>query len=874
MARWLYAAVIARHPASEAGYAAQMRATFDALVERAAPRGRLAIAALSAREISGLLRTRRQGPADPRRSGMETFVQDLRYALKTFRKRPAFSVALVVTLALGIGANTAIFSVVNAVLLQRLPFADPDRLVMVWEDASTLGFPRNTPAPGNYQDWTSLDVFSGVAAFDYRTRNITGHGDPEQITALGATPNAFDVLGVKPALGRAWTLAEDVPGTHVAVMSYELWQRRYGGDPAIIGRAESLDGEPYTIVGIMPAGFDLLSSDVDLLMPAAFTAEDLTDRGSHYISAVGRLAPGVTLERANAALTSLATRLAEAHPETNRHIGMFAVPLMDDYLGDTRTVLVVLLVAVGGVLLMACANVANLLLTSAVARQREMLVRAALGAARGRLVRQLLTESVLFAVVGAAAGLVLAYWSFDTLAHLVPEPLADLSHVGLDPRVLAVTAALTIGSGVLFGLAPAWRASRVDFQAAAATTSSRGVVAGAGRLARLLVVAEIALAAALLIGAGLFVRSFATLSRLPLGFQPDGVLTAQVALPRTTYADPARREAFVNGVLERIRVLPGVKVAGVTSAAPLLWKGGTSGFFPEGAAIDRSLPYDAANRVVTPGYMEAAGMTLVGGRFFDAHDSATGEPVAIINQEMARQYWAGVDAVGRRFRAGSEGRNAPMRRIVAVVANTSVMGIGTPPKAEMYFPLAQSSANWMRPRDIVVRTDGDPATLADGIRRAVWAVDPVQPVSRIRTMRAIVGEELEVQQLQMRLMAGFALLALVLAAVGIYGVMSHAVSARTREIGLRLALGGRPASIQWRVVAQGMVMAGIGLAVGLVLAAWTGSLAQRLLFEISPRDPVVFGVQAVVLVCVCFVATFVPARRASRVDPMIALRDE
>jgi predicted permease len=871
-ARWIYSALIARHPASRAGYGAQMRATFDALLAGAATRGPVAVAMVAAREISGLLRTRRPTSEDPRRPRMETLVQDLRYALKTFRKRPAFSVALVATLALGIGANTAIFSVVNAVLLQRLPFADPDRLVMIWEDASSLGFPRNTPAPANYQDWTGLDVFSGVAAFDYRTRNITGNGDPEQVTALGATPNTFEVLGVTPMLGRAWTRDEDVPGTRVAVISYALWQRRYGGDPSIVGRQESLDGQPYTILGVMPPRFDLLSSDVDLLMPAAFTADELTDRGSHYLSAIGRLAPGVSLERANAALSSLAARMAEAHPDTNRNIGMFAVPILDDYLGDTRTVIIVLLVAVGGVLLMACANVANLLLTSAVSRQREMLVRAALGAARARLIRQLLTESVLLATAGAAAGLVLAYWSFDTLAHLVPEPLADLSHVGLDPRVLGVTAALTIGSGMLFGLAPAWRASRVDFQASAA--SSRGVVRSTGRMARLLVVAEIALAAALLIGAGLFVRSFAGLNRLPLGFRPDGVLTAQVALPRTTYADPARREAFVKGVLERVRALPGVTEAGVTSAAPLLWKGGTSGFLPEGAAIDRSLPYDAANRVVTPGYMEAAGMTAVSGRFFDDRDSATGEPVAIVNQEMARQYWPGIDPVGRRFRAGSEGRNAPMRRIVAVVANTAVMGIGAPPKAEMYFPLAQSGANWMRPRDIVVRTGGDPSALADAVRRAVWAVDPLQPVSRIRTLRAIVDEELQVQRLQMRLMTGFAVLALVLAAVGIYGVMSHAVSARTREIGLRLALGGKPAAIRWRVVGQGMTIAAIGLVAGLLLAAWAGSLAQRLLFEVSPRDPLVFTVQASALALVCFLSTYLPALRASRVDPMVALRDE
>jgi predicted permease len=551
---------------------------------------------------------------------------------------------------------------------------------------------------------------------------------------------------------------------------------------------------------------------------------------------------------------------------------MYAVPLLDDYVGDTRTALLVLLGAVMIVLFVACATVANLLLAGAMDRAKDLAVRAALGADRRRLVRQLLTESSLLAAIGGLAGVGVAELSFGTLARLVPEPLADLSNVGLDGRVLAMTAGLTMLTGLLFGLAPAWRASRVDPTAADGHRNARGLVGGTSRLRNGLVIAEIALATVLLVGAGLFLQSFRTISRVDLGFRPDHILTAQVQLPRLAYREFSARQQFVRNVLARVRALPGVQSAAYTSAVPLVWKGGSSGFVPEGLPIQRELAYDAVNRVVSPAYMETVGMTLREGRFFSDLDNENGQPVAIINERMAKQYWPGIDAIGRRFTAGSEGRSPQPRTIVGIVANTSVMGIDQPAKAEMFFPIEQSSNNWMWPRDLVIQVSGDPSAIAGDVRKAVWAVDPNQPVSKVQTLDDIVGTELESRRMQMTLMTAFAGLALLLAAVGVYGVLSYSVSMRTREIGLRLALGGEPGRVRTLVVRQGMTLAAAGLVIGLSVAAAAASLVGTLLFHVSAHDPATFMTQAAVLTAACLLAAYLPARRASRVDPMAALR--
>jgi predicted permease len=881
-ARPIHAWIRRRHPASKAGFESQMAATFDALLTQAARRGPTAVIRLIVCDLLELLSAIRQPtheslePSHPKgRTMIDTLIQDIRYTLRSCRRRPGFTAAVVATLALGIGANTAIFSVVNAVLLQQLPYANPSRLVMVWEDATALGFPRNSPAPGNYADWASaVTAFDGVAAVDNRSFNLTGDDAPERVGGKGVTANFFTVLGVEPRIGRTWTADEDLAGARVAVMSDRLWRRRFGADPDLVNRTIMLNGVAHQVLGVMPPRFQGLSPFTHLWVPVNFTAADLSDRDSHYLSVVARLRDGTSLDQANAELGALATRLQEAFPSTNRSIEMYAVGLLDDHVGDTRAVLVLLLGAVGCVLLVACANVANLLLTRASGQTREMSVRAALGAGRHRLIRQGLTESLLLACAGGALGLGIAAASFGTLTHLIPEPLADLSRVTLDARVFAATAAVTMLTAVLFGLVPAWRASRVNPAGGSTRLGGRGVVAGPGRLGRALVIAEVALASVLLVGAGLLLDSFEAVRDLDRGFRSEDVLTARVVLPRSSYADESRRLQLVTDVLDRVRALPGVENAGFTGAVPLSWKGGTSGFELEGQPRDPALPYDANNRVVSPGYMETLGMTLHSGRFFTSQDDGNGQPVAIINATMAREYWPGVDPIGRRFQAYPD-RGAPRwRTIVGIVGDTRVMGLDQPTRPEMYFPIAQSANNWVWPRDLAIKVDGDAMAMGTAIRQIVQAVDPMQPVSNIETLDDIVGAELQGREVQVTLMVAFAGLALVLAVIGVYGVQSYAVSSRTSEIGVRLALGGSPSQVQSLVLLQGLTLTVIGLAIGLVAAVLGATLVERLLFQVSPHDPRAFVTQAIALLLAGTLAAYLPARRASRVNPVTALRGE
>ncbi|HET9370540.1 MAG TPA: ABC transporter permease [Vicinamibacterales bacterium] len=876
-ARRIYAWLLRRHGSARAGYADQMLATFDALLAQAETKGTTAVLRLLVREAAGILRTSQPGaasrPQQGRRSSMNQIAQDIRFAMRTFRRRPAFAAALVATLALGIGANAAIFSVTNAVLLQRLPFADPERLVMVWENAAHVGFPRNTPAPGNYTDWTtSISSFEHVGAISHSEFNLVGDGEPEKIDAALATASLWSALGVAPQLGRVWSADEDRPGHRIVVIGHGLWTRRFGADPSIVGRTLELSGNPYTIVGVMPPRFEFPSPDVEIWSPLSFSAARATDRGSHFLTVVARLRAGTTLEQANAELAALAARLEAEHPETNRRLGMYAVPLVDDYVGDTRTALIVLLGAVACVLLIACVNVANLLLTQASTRAREMAVRSALGADRRRLVRQLLTESLLLAFAGGVLGIVVATQTFPMLTLLVPRALSGLSRVTLDWRVVSVTMLLTAVTGIVFGLAPAWRASRIEHGMASTQHFGRGVVGGGSRLRHTLVVAQIALATALLIGAGLFVRSLQSATAVPLGFTPAQVTTVRLQLPRTAYADPARRAQFVEDVLTRVRALPGVTAAGFTGGLPLTWRGGTSGFIPELMTPDPSLPYDANNRVISPGYMEAMGYVLRRGRTFDARDTASSEPVGLINETMARQYWPGQDPLGRRFRLAS--RDAVWRTIVGIVADTRTMGIESPTRAEMYFPVAQAAENWMWPRDLAVKAQGDTATIVRAVSAAVWAVNPQQPISNVETMDEIVGRELQDRRLQTTLLATFAGLALFLAAVGIYGVLACAVTERTTEIGVRLALGGNPRRIRALFLRTGAMLTATGLALGLAISFWGTSLFNALLFDVDARDARTFVTQALVLSLVCLVAVYLPARRASRIDPVRLLRNE
>jgi predicted permease len=806
--------------------------------------------------------------------GVETAMQDVHYALRLLARNPGFSIVAILALALGIGATTAIFSVVDVVLLRPLPFGEPSRLVALWEDGSSFGFPKNTPAPGNYADWTHLSSLSGASALDIRDYNLTGDGRPEKVGAAGATSNFFSVIGVSPTVGRAFTASEDAPGApaRVAVIGHGLWVRRFGGDPNILGRGMLLNGQRYSIVGVMPPGFSYPFREIEIWVPFGLSSEELTNRGGHYLWVVGRLAEGRTLADLNAELRTLANRLGHDYPQTNDHIGMYAVSLLDDYVGDLGTALVVLFAAVGVVLVITAANLANLLLARATGRTREMAVRAAIGAGGWRIVRQMIVENLVLAVLGGPAGLIVAWASYGVLGTLVPENLRDVSVLHVDWRVMGFAMLVAVITGVVVGLVPARQVTQTDLVSALkqATAASRG---GRHPLRSALVVTEIAGAMVLVVGAALMIESFAALQRVNLGFRSDRLLTLRTPLPSGPYDDFARRVSFAERVVDKVRAIPGVKSAAYTSALPLVWKGGTTGFYPEGTERrDPALAYDANNRVVMPGFMETMGMTLVTGRTFDVRDAATAPAVVIINEAMARQYWPSGHAIGRRLKMGGSKDDSPWRTIVGIVRDVKSMGIDQPARPELYFPLQQSAGNWMWPRDLVVRADGDPTALADTIREAIWSVDPSQPVSDVDTMNAVVDKEVVQRRTQTRLLGAFATLALVLACLGVYGVLSLIVSERTEEIGLRMALGAAPASVLRLVVNDGARLALLGVAIGLAGAWWATRFLQGLLFGVQAHEPWLYAGLAVVLFAVSILAVYLPARRASRVDPIIALR--
>jgi predicted permease len=806
-----------------------------------------------------------------------TLADDLRYAVRVLRKSPAYTLTAVAALALGIGANTAIFSVIDALILRSLPFGDPPSLVAVWEDGTFLGFPRSTPAPGNYSDWkTKIPAFKDVAAVDTYDANVTGDGDPEKIGAGAVTWNLFSVLGVEPIAGRLFEAKEDQAGANrVVLLSYGLWQRRFGAERSAVGSRMRFNNADYTIIGIMPPRFQYPVREVELWTPAGFPAAELANRGNHYLMVVARLRPGSTLSVANQQLTALAERLKREFPRTNRLTGMYAVPILDDYLGDTRLALNVLFAAVAGVLLIACANLANLALARAAGRKREMAVRAALGAGRARIVRQLITENLLVSCAGGIAGLLLARAAFSVLRNLVPQRLSSIAGLTLDFRVMAYTLAVSAATALLFGLAPAWRASRTDLAVSLREGAGRGTVGGRTvGLRGILVAGQIASAMILLVSAGLMIQSFARLSGIDPGFHAQGILTVRTALLRDRYRDPQRRSAFVDQVLERVRRLPGVVSAGFTSALPLVWKGGTSGFWPENSHLTAGSPHDANNRVISPGYLETMGYRLRAGRFFDQRDGPDTLPVALINETMAREYWTGQDPVGKRFKWCCAENTGPWFTIVGVVGDVRMMGLDQPARSEMYYPVSQAGKNWMWPRDLAVRSHGDPLALAGAIRQAVREVDREQPVSNILTMNEILGDEVLERRTQTTLLGAFAGLALLLACLGIYAVLSYQVAQRTPEIGLRMALGARHGAVLLWIGGRAMTLGAAGVAAGLAGAWVTTGLLRKLLFHVEPHDPGVFALIAGAVLLVSLIAVGFPAQRAIRVDPAITLRHE
>ena len=805
---------------------------------------------------------------------MTPLLEDLRYGIRLLRRAPGFSIAAVLALALGIGANTAIFSVVDAVLIAPLPFGDPDRLVMVWEDASFAGFPRNTPAPANWVDWRKQNtVFTDIAASRGWTYNLTGDGSPEQLPARRTTASFWTVLDAKPLLGRVFTEEEDQKGAAVAVIGYGLWQRRFGGDAEVLGRKILLNGAPYTVIGVMPKQFTVGARIFELWTPASFTPEELARRGSHFLQCIGRLKPGVTLAQAQTEMSGIMKRLAQQYSE-NQKYGVVLVPMAEQVAGNVRPLLLVLLGAAGCVLLIACANIANLLLVRGTERQREMAVRAAIGAGSGRLVRQLLTESLLLAGCGALAGLGIAYGAMGLIEKLVP-PTMSAVNLTLDGRLLGLTMGLAILTGLLFGAAPAIGGTRLDLHSAL-KQGGRGMAGRSrGFLRNGLVVTQVALALVLLTGAGLMLQTLYNMRRIDIGMRTDHILTVVTQPSPARYPNHEKQFALVNAVLEKVRAMPGVLSAGYTSNMPLTTGGNTNGYVLRAQQRpSREQAQDALFRVVSTDFLSVIGARLREGRFFTDADRAGAPGVLIINETFANMHWPGESALGKSVQINRRGPNEPWLAVVGVVKEIRERGIEATLKPAMYMPHAQSAGEWPIPSELALRTATDPESLASAVRQAVWSVDKDQPISRVRTMEAIADLELQNRSQSMVLLGAFAGLALVLASIGIYGVLAFVVTQRSREIAVRMAMGARPLEVLLLVAGRGLGLTALGLAIGCGASVAVSRLIQKLMFGVSERDPRTLAAVCTVLLLVSLAACAIPARRASRIDPASALRND
>jgi putative ABC transport system permease protein len=803
---------------------------------------------------------------------------DIQYAVRNIAKRPLFYSVVILTLALGIGANASIFTVVNGVLLQPLPYPHPERLMMVWTHNPRQGFDKDVGTYPNFEDWRrASQSFERMSAYFGASVTLTGNGDPAQIRGARVTHEFFETMGVAPLQGRAFTSSNgQAGGERVVILAHGLWMRRFGGDVSIIGRPIVLNGVPHEVMGVMPASFKH-PADAELWMPLAPVGQFqslFSARGSYWLTIVGRLKPGVTRAAAQSEMDAIAARLEKEYP-SNAGIGIRLVGMHEELVGDVKRPLLILLGAVCFVLLIACANVANLLLTRAASRQRELAIRAALGANRGRLVRQLLTESVVLGLLGGTAGLLLATLSTDLLLTLAPAELPRLSDIAIDRQVLAYAAGASIFTSLLFGLVPALHAARRDSAGHLKEGGRTGTDGrGGGRVRAALAVGELAIALVLLVGAGLLIRSFIALNSEDPGFATRGVLALRLQLPAATYREPAQIAGFYEQLVERLDALPGVESAAAGSSLLLSRLPSSAGINIEGRpplpadAQNIPVPYDS----VTPEYFSTLQIPLRKGRMFTRADGPQSQQVVIVNEAFVRRFFPGEDPLGRRVTFNDPSQpGTRWQTIVGVVADTKRGGFEREPWAETYFPMRQSPD---ARAFVLLRTKGDPLTLVAAAQAAVWAIDRNQPIAAVRTVRDLLAQRELNRRFTTLLLGVFAAVALVLAIIGTYGVIAHATAQRTQEIGIRIALGADRRTILRMVLAGGLRIASAGLAIGVLGALALTQVLSGLLFGITARDPLTFVVVPAALLVVALAACWIPARRAMQVEPVIALRGE
>jgi putative ABC transport system permease protein len=807
---------------------------------------------------------------------MDKLLQDLRYAVRTLVERPGFAVVAALTIALGVGGTTAMFSVVDAALLRPLPFADPGRLVMVW--ASLPGAPQSAASWPEFVDWREQSrSFADMAVWRGQSINLTGTGEPERLIGAFVSDRFFPLLGARIHLGRGFTPDETDPASvkPVAILSYGLWQRRFGGDAAMLGRTLLLNGQSHTVVGVLGpefapgrAPFDSYFMGSEVFLPAPyFPNKKGLARGESEMLVIGRLRPGLTAEQAQTDLAVVARRLEQAYPETHAGRGVQVVSLHEQIVGPLRPALLVLLGAIGLVLVIACANVANLLLARASRRRRELAMRAALGAGRARLLRQLLTESALLATAGGALGLLVGHWGLAFLLAVAP-PDALPATVTIDGRVLAFALALTAGTGLLFGLVPAIHASRADLDTVLKEAGRGGSGTAGHRFRDGLVVAEVTLSLVLLIGAGLLVRSALALQRADPGFRADHVLTAEFRLPPSKYPEPRAIAAFLRQARERLQAVPGIDSVALVRAVPFSGNGGSTTYQVEGLPEPpKGRETVAQLNIVSPDYFRTMGIPRLKGRDFETRDTADAPTVAIINDTLARHSWPGTDPIGRRLQL----REAGWATVVGVVGDVRHSGPAEPPQPQIYTTHEQDARIFAC---VVARTSGDAMAMAAPMRAALWSVDKDQPVWKVRALEQLVAGSRGRSRALSLLVGVFALVAVTLSGVGIYGVMSYAVSQRTREIGIRMALGAESRRVMRLVVGRALALTGVAIVLGAAGAAVMGRLLDKLLFGVRPADPTTFVAAAAMLATVGVLAAYLPARRAARIDPVRALADE